>query len=141
MEAAVQFDACAHARREISRWYDVFYGWSRGLVEPDDRVIRQIWEALTPDFRVVLTDGRMLDRDEYWTRLSGLYGDRAGSPKSEVVNLVLRPLSRRDVLATFDLIKPGVSQKKFDTAILRSVPGQRYGMMWAYVHESAHEQM
>ena len=44
------------AKREIARWYDVFYAWSRGLTTATEPIPRQIWDALTPDFRVVLTD-------------------------------------------------------------------------------------
>jgi len=138
-EATIETDFYELAKREIARWYDVFYAWSRGLTPATEPIPRQIWDALTPDFRVVLTDGRMLDKREYGFRLADLHGARAGSPKSQIVNVNLQRISHAHLLATFDLIKPGAAAKKFDTAILRRVPDQPYAVMWAYVHESAHE--
>lgn len=134
-----ELDFHALAVREITRWYDVFYAWSRGLTDAGDPVPQQIYDALTSDFRVVLTDGRILDKREYGHRLAGMHGVRAGSPRSQITNVNLQQISDSHLLATFDLIKPGVSTKKFDTAILRRVYDQPYTVMWAYVHESAHE--
>ncbi len=137
--AAIEPDFYALARQEIVRWYDAFYAWSRGLVSAHEPVPRDICDALAPDFRVVLTDGRMLDKLEYKQRLARLHGARAGSPRSQISNVKLQRISHAHLLATFDLIKPGVAIKKFDTAILRRAANSSYGVMWAYVHESAHD--
>jgi hypothetical protein len=116
----------------------VFYSWSRGLVPATRSNALPIYNALADDFRVVLTSGRIMGKDEYWERLVGLHGTRKDSPRSAIANVSLRPLSDDHLLAVFDLVKDG-REKKVDSAILRSSPQSSTGIVWVYVHESCHE--
>ena len=128
------------AREEIYRWYDIFYCWSRGLISSyNESYIEPIYEALASDFHVVLTDGRYFDKNAYWSRLCKLYSSRAGNPKSEITNLVIKPVSEDSVLAVFDLFKEGSTNKKVDTALLRLDPKAPAGISWVHVHESSHD--
>ncbi|MEE9383970.1 MAG: hypothetical protein V3V08_11215 [Nannocystaceae bacterium] len=124
---------------EIDEWYRDFYLWSRGLCSPDKGNIRPIYDVLARDFRVVLTSGDTLDKQDYWSRLVGLYGIRRGHPPSNIVNLSLRPVEAEHVLATFDLLKQGIRKKKVDSALFRRSSESRSGVVWVYVHESGHE--
>lgn len=123
---------------EVYRWYDLFYSWSRGLVPKAENQVAPLHKAFAPDFRVVLTDGRLMDRDAYCSRLWNLYGVRAGSPRSEVHGLSIRMASSDTALTVFDLLKEGVPKKKVDSALLRRDPDAPLGVSWVYVHESEH---
>lgn len=125
-------------RVEVNRWYRHFYAWSRALVSADDTNVRHIFDALAEDFRIVLTDGRLMDRADYGNRLTGLYGTRRGSPASEVANLMVLTISDQYALVVFDLMKPGMPGKKVDTALLRRDPRAPAGVSWVHVHESEH---
>jgi len=125
--------------REVRSWYDIFYRWSRGLCERDERHARIIYDRLAPDFRVLLTNGEMMNKAEYWDRLLSLYAERRNDKPSRIANLALHPIGADHMLVTFDLFKDGVAKKKFDSAVLRSAPDLPGRVSWLYVHESAHE--
>lgn len=126
------------AEAEVYRWYDLFFAWSRGTIPKSRQHIEPLFSAFAPDFRVVLTDGRLMDRDAYCDRLWGLYGVRAGSPRSEIIGLSIKTVSANHALAVFDLIKDGIPKKKVDSALLRRELGSPLGVSWVYVHESEH---
>lgn len=123
---------------EVSRWYKHFYNWSRGLVPKDDSHVRLVFDALSADFRVVLTNGNTVAREDYYQRLYGLHGERSGRPGSEIRNLRITTLSDEYALAVFDLIKEGF-EKKVDTALMRLDSDSPSGISWVHVHESAHQ--
>jgi hypothetical protein len=123
---------------EVCRWYDLFFSWSRGLVPQSADYIRALHDAFAHDFRVVLTDGRIMDREAYCLRLWNLHGIRSGSPKSQVCGLSITPVSGEYALAVFDLVKPGIPKKKIDSALIRRDPDAPLGVSWVYVHESEH---
>lgn len=124
---------------EVRTWYEIFYRWSRGVEPYEESEARKIYDTLAPEFRVLLTNGSMMDKSEYWGRLLSLYGVRRNDPSSHIVNLDIRPIGDEHMLVTFDLFKRGVKTKKFDSAILRSSMESPSGVAWVYVHESAHE--
>ncbi len=127
------------ARNEIQQWYDTFYQWSRGLCPREDQYIQPIFKALAEDFRVILTNGEMMDKSEYWFRLKSLHGSREADPASHIYNLSIHSIDDEHVLVYFDLFKQGVAKKKCDSALLRKSTITSTGMEWIYVHESAHE--
>ncbi|MEH6345782.1 MAG: hypothetical protein V7785_11895 [Bermanella sp.] len=127
------------ASDEINQWYEMFYQWSRGLCKNEEKFVRPIFDALAEDFHVVLTNGVMMNKHQYWQRLLTLYGSRSGDAPSRIVNLKLNTIEEDHVLAVFDLIKDGESNKKFDSALLRLTKGTPNGVEWLYVHESAHD--
>lgn len=124
--------------REVLSWYESFYRWTRALCEREESEVHGIYRALSTDFRVLLTNGTMMNKDEYWHRLLSLYGERSGDPPSHITNLDLRSVGHDHALVTFDLFKKGVLKKKFDSALLRAAPALPGGVEWVYVHESDH---
>jgi len=124
---------------EIEEWYRVFHQWTRGLCPNDESYVRPIYDALADDFRVVLTNGDILKKAEYWSRLRKLYGARSKDQPSHTVNLNLMPIEENHLLAAFDLFKDGVLKKKVDSALMRRSPSAAGGIEWVYVHESAHD--
>jgi len=127
------------ASEEINQWYELFYQWSRGLCKKKEMFVRPIFDALAEDFHVVLTNGVMMNKRQYWQRLLTLYGSRSEDAPSRIVNLKLNTIEDGHILATFDLIKDGELNKKFDSALLRASSDANNGVEWLYVHESAHE--
>ena len=126
------------ALREIQDWYHQFFLWSRGGCPQHDSYVTSIYESLAPDFRVWLTHGQMMDKREYWSRLLSLYGARAGSPPSQIVNLKTQRMEEDHLLVTFELVKEDGSARKFDSAVMRREPSAPGGVVWLYVHESVH---
>lgn len=124
--------------REVYGWYAIFYRWTRALCEPNEVEAEPIYANLSHDFRVLLTSGVMVDREEYWRRLVSLYGARRGDPPSHIMNLELLPAGPDHMLVTFDLFKKGSLKKKFDSALMRRNAELRSGVEWVYVHESDH---
>ena len=138
--SAVSLSALEHlVETEIFRWYEIFYFWSRGLVAKDEKYIRSIYDALAEDFQVVLTSGELMLRERYWYRLYNLHNTRYSKPHSNIVNLKIKHLYENYVLATYDLLKEGSSEKKVNSALLRRNQQNPTQVMWVYVHESAHE--
>lgn len=123
---------------EIFRWYETFYSWSRGLVPKDEEYIRSIYDALAEDFQVVITSGELMLKESYWHRLYNLHNRRYSRPPSNIVNLKINHLYENHVLATYDLLKKGSSEKKVNSALLRYNQQNPAQVMWVYVHESAH---
>ncbi|MCH4897459.1 MULTISPECIES: hypothetical protein [unclassified Pseudomonas] len=132
-------DKTALVQAEVYRWYNLFFPWSRGVASQSEEAIKPLYDALANDFRVVLTDGQIMDRENYWERLWGLHGKRAGSPESHIINLSITPLPGDCFLTVFDLVKNGITKKKVDSALMRLDPDSPSGISWIYVHESEHE--
>lgn len=105
-------DKSALVEAEVYRWYNLFFPWSRGVASQSEGAIKPLYDALASDFRVVLTDGQIMDRADYWERLWGLYGKRVGSPESHIINLSITPLPGDLFLTVFDLVKDGITKKK-----------------------------
>lgn len=124
--------------QEVRSWYRTFYYWSRGLCPKEESGALPIFNSLSEDFRVLLTNGKMMNKSEYWVRLLSLHGVRRGGPPSQIVNLHLARVEKDHVLVTFDLFKHGVLKKKFDTALMRRATDMPGGVAWVYVHESDH---
>jgi hypothetical protein len=133
-----KLDLLKIADSEISRWYALFFSWSRGKVPKSLEHVQPLYDAFALDFRVILTDGRLMGRDAYCERLWGLHGVREGSPPSQVFNLSIEVLAEGWVLAVFDLIKDRDSGKKVDSSLLRIDRSAPTGISWVYVHESQH---
>jgi len=132
-------DKAALVEAEVYRWYNLFFPWSRGVACQSEGAIKPLYDALANDFRVVLTDGQIMDRADYWERLWGLYGKRVGSPESHIINLSITSLPGDLFLTVFDLVKDGITKKKVDSALMRLDPTSPSGISWVYVHESEHE--
>jgi hypothetical protein len=132
-------DKTALVKAEVYRWYNLFFPWSRGVSSHSEGAIKPLYDALANEFRVVLTDGQIMSRADYWERLWGLYGKRAGSPESHITNLSITPLPGDFFLAVFDLVKDGIAKKKVDSALMRVDRSSPSGISWIYVHESEHE--
>ncbi|MGE1173294.1 MULTISPECIES: hypothetical protein [Pseudomonas] len=124
---------------EVYRWYNLFFPWSRGVASQSEGAIKPLYDALAEDFRVVLTNGEIMGRADYWERLWGLHGQRAGSPESHITNLSITPLPGGFFLTVFDLVKDGITKKKVDSALMRLDEHSPSGISWIYVHESEHE--
>ncbi|MHA3735290.1 hypothetical protein ACXR0M_06385 [Pseudomonas sp. Eth.TT006] len=131
----------ALVKAEVYRWYNLFFPWSRGMSSQSEGAIKPLYDALSSEFRVVLTDGQIVNRADYWERLWGLYGKRAGSPESHITNLSITALPGDFFLAVFDLVKEGITRKKVDSALMRVDPASPSGISWVYVHESEHERV
>lgn len=125
--------------QEIRSWYRTFYYWSRGLCPREESGMMPIFNALSEDFRVLLTNGSMMNKSEYRDRLFALHGARRGDAPSQIVNLDLQRVERDHMLVTFDLYKRGETTKKVDSALLRRAIDMPGGVGWVYVHESAHD--
>ncbi|HEX4550140.1 hypothetical protein [Pseudomonas sp.] len=132
-------DKTALVEAEVYRWYNLFFPWSRGMASQSEEAIKPLYDALASDFRVVLTDGQIMGRADYWERLWGLHGKRVGSPESHITNLSITPLAGGVFLTVFDLVKDGITKKKVDSALMRLDPASPSGISWMYVHESEHE--
>ncbi|PTT30325.1 hypothetical protein [Pseudomonas sp. HMWF021] len=132
-------DNAALVEAEVYRWYNLFFPWSRGMASQSEAAIKPLYDALASDFRVVLTDGQIMGRADYWERLWGLHGKRVGSPESHITNLSITPLAGGVFLTVFDLVKDGITKKKVDSALMRLDPASPSGISWMYVHESEHE--
>jgi hypothetical protein len=132
-------DKAALVEAEVYRWYNLFFPWSRGMASQSEAAIKPLYDALASDFRVVLTDGQIMGRADYWERLWGLHGKRVGSPESHITNLSITPLADGVFLTVFDLVKDGITKKKVDSALMRLDPASPSGISWMYVHESEHE--
>ncbi|MCX2546499.1 hypothetical protein [Pseudomonas sp. COW5] len=132
-------DKTALVEAEVYRWYNLFFPWSRGMSSQSEGAIKPLYDALADDFRVVLTDGQIMERADYWERLWGLHGKRAGSPESHITNLSITPLPGGFFLTVFDLVKDGITKKKVDSALMRLDENSPSGISWIYVHESEHE--
>jgi len=132
-------DKAALVEAEVYRWYNLFFPWSRGMASQSEAAIKPLYDALASDFRVVLTDGQIMGRADYWERLWGLHGKRVGSPESHITNLSITPLAGGVFLTVFDLVKDGITKKKVDSALMRLDPASPSGISWMYVHESEHE--
>ena len=132
-------DKTALVEAEVYRWYNLFFPWSRGMSSRSEGAIKPLYDALANEFRVVLTDGQIMSRADYWERLWGLYGERAGSPESHITNLSITALPGDCFLAVFDLVKDGITKKKVDSALMRLDQTSPSGISWVYVHESEHE--
>ncbi|MBK5417763.1 hypothetical protein [Pseudomonas sp. TH31] len=132
-------DKTALVEAEVYRWYKLFFPWSRGVSSKSEGAIKPLYDALASEFRVVLTDGQIMGRTDYWERLWDLYGTRAGSPESHIINLSITPLPGDFFLTVFDLVKDGITKKKIDSALMRVDHTSPSGISWIYVHESEHE--
>ncbi|QQZ44056.1 hypothetical protein IF690_11155 [Pseudomonas sp. SK3(2021)] len=132
-------DKIALVKAEVYRWYNLFFPWSRGVSSQSEGAIKPLYDALASEFRVVLTDGRIMGRTDYWERLWDLHGKRAGSPESHIINLSITPLPGDFFLTIFDLVKDGIAKKKIDSALMRIDHTSPSGISWFYVHESEHE--
>ncbi|WP_241192883.1 hypothetical protein ACLBNB_11505 [Pseudomonas chlororaphis subsp. aurantiaca] len=69
-------DKTALVKAEVYRWYNLFFPWSRDMSSQSEGAIKPLYDALASEFR----DGQIMGRADYWERLWGLYGKRAGSP-------------------------------------------------------------
>ncbi|NIF19655.1 hypothetical protein [Pantoea sp. Cy-639] len=132
-------DQTALVEAEVYRWYNLFFPWSRGKCSQSESAIKPLYDALDDDFRVVLTNGQIMGRADYWARLWSLYGEREGSPESHIIDLSIEALPGGFFLTVFDLVKDGIPKKKVDSALMRLDPKSPSGVSWIYVHESEHE--
>lgn len=122
-------------KKEIHEWYNYFFEWTRGKSE-NEKGFNKLLESLDNDFIVVLTNGKIMNKDKYKKRLYNLKNSKRDDPKSNIKNIYINIINNKYILCNFELIKNNT--KKINSCIFKI---NSYGnVKWFYVHESKHHQ-
>jgi hypothetical protein len=121
---------------EITELHAFFEAWYRGEVQNTDDVFSRVAGALAPEFTLITSGGRSVNRAQLLAMLRSQHGT--------IPDLKMLVQSTECKLATDDIVLTtyeehgttgGRTKATLITAVLRRHPEQRDRLEWVHIHE------